>query len=350
VTRIDFKAYALPLKTTYRYSKGVFHQRCGLLVRAEIDGHIGWGEAAPAPCVPVDGPAYAHQAETLINGLDIADDQFLRKLDDRKPKSSLRCGISTAWLSASASAKGMSLNRFIYTGKQEPAETIPVNGLVVDDTIEGALEQARHYIDTGMKTIKIKCFTDFERDLARVGAIRRAFPDAALRLDPNEAWTEAVALNYLEKMSRFNIEYIEDALPPDRSMETFAELRSKSPIKLAWDEPAQSIKAIRNLIDADAVDVLILKLYRTGGPDRLFDMIRLSEQHDIQCTVTSSLDTAIGTTAALHCASLLPAPIPDCGMGISHFLERDVASVPPIENGRMRVPSGPGLGLEDVIF
>jgi O-succinylbenzoate synthase len=186
--------------------------------------------------------------------------------------------------------------------------------------------------------------------VARVDAIRRAFPDAALRLDPNEAWTEEVALNYLKKMSQFKIEYVEDALPPDRSLETFAGLRSKSPIKLAWDEPTQSIKAAQDLIEADAVDVLILKLYRIGGPDRLYDIIRLSEQHGIQCTVTSSLDTAIGTNAALHCASLLPAPIPDCGMGISHFFERDVALAPSVENGRIRVPSGPGLGLENVIF
>jgi o-succinylbenzoate synthase len=350
MAKIEFKEYELPFKMTYRYAKGNYQQRRGLLIRIDIDDHTGWGEASPALYVPVDIPKYTRHAEELVKGIDIADDTFLQRLDERNPESSLRCGISTAYLSAHAAANNMSFSRYLCSKEREPVEYVPVNGLVVKDTVEGAVAQARGYTETGMKTIKIKCFTDFERDVARVAAIRRAFPSATLRLDPNEAWTEDSALSYLEQMSRFDIQYVEDALPPDRSLETFADLKAKSPIKLAWDEPACSLEAVKDLVAAEAADVLILKLQRIGGPDRLYNIIRFSEQHGVRSVVTMSMETAIGTVAALHCASLLPEPIPACGIGLSHFFERDIAAAPHIENGYMRVPTRPGLGLDDVSF
>jgi len=350
MAKLDFRAYELPFKITYRYAKGVYQKRRGLLVRVEIHGHLGWGEAAPALYVKIDGPAYARQAEELAQKLDPADDDFLSQLDELNPDRRLRCGISTAWLSARAAALGMSLARYLGAGKRQPADWVPINGLVGADTVAGALEQATGYLAAGMRTVKIKCFADFARDLDRVGAIRRAFPQARIRLDPNEVWTVESALDHLKRMAPFDIEYVEDALPPDLPLQTYAKLRAASPIKLAWDEPARGPEAIEQFIKAQAADVFILKLQRVGGPDLLNQMIRLSEQNGVQCTVTSAMESAVGTMAALHCASLLPPPIPDCGIGLSHYLAQDLAVPPAIENGRMRVPTAPGLGLAAVSF
>ena len=58
----------------------------------------------------------------------------------------------------------------------------------------------------------------------------------------------------------------------------------------------------------------------------------------------------VGTAAALHVAALLPKPIPDCGLGMSRFFARDVCPPPPLEGGRMRVPTAPGLGVDPEAF
>jgi o-succinylbenzoate synthase len=345
-----FKAYSLPLKTTYRWAKGTHHYRSGLLVQMDMDGHFGWGEAAPEPFLPVNGRDYEKQAEALIEDLDVSADDFIERLDQRKPEARLRCGISTAWLSARAASMRMPLSEFLAKDGRQPADYVPVNGLVVDDSVDGALAQARTIANAGMKTIKIKCFDNLMMDLERVGAIRRAFPSIKLRLDPNESWTLEVALQHLKAMSQFDIEYVEDPLPEGVPLAAMSDLRKKSPIKVAWDAPTHDYKSMQNMIEAEAADVFILKLPRIGGPDRLYDMVVLAERHDIQCTVTTSLETAIGTVAALHCSSLLSPPIPDCGLGISHFLEKDVGSVPPIENGKRQVPKTSGLGLSGVVF
>jgi len=356
---IDINIYELPFKLTYRYAKGDFSKRSGLLVRVEKGGKVGWGEASPAlyQLRDLDIFLYLQKAKELVDGLDIEEETFLKKLDHRLekieetlPKSSLRNGVSTAWLSASAAGSGIPLNRYLCANQCEPAEYIPINGLVVEKTIEGAVMESESHIKKGMTTLKIKCFSDFETDLARIEAIRRAFPNVVLRLDPNGAWNEDVALNLLNRFAKFDIEYIEDALPPDRPVEVFAELREKSPIKLAWDEPAVNVRAVQQLITANAVDVIILKLQRIGGPDLLCQIIQLCERNGIKCVLTSSMETGVGITAILHCASLLRPPIPACGIDMDRFWELDVASAPPIENGWRRVPTAPGLGLDRVIF
>ena len=350
MAKLEFKAYELPFKVTYRYAKGTYQKRRGLLVRAEINGNIGWGEAAPALYVVVDSDDFLEQARELIKGLNPADDDFLQRIDAREPESRLRCGISTAWLSAKAAEAGVSLGSYLGAKERTPSEYVPINGLVSSNTVEGAVKQAGGYWDRGMKTFKIKCFADFATDLKRVDAIRRAFPQARLRLDPNEVWTEQNALDNLKRMAGFGIDYVEDALPPDLPMETYVKLHAESPIRLAWDEPVRNVSAIEEFIKAGAADVFILKLQRIGGPDLLYRMIRLAEENHVQCTVTSAMESAVGTMAALHCASLLPPPIPDCGMALSHFLEHDLATPPAIENGRMRTPTASGLGLTDVAF
>lgn len=65
----------------------------------------------------------------------------------------------------------------------------------------------------------------------------------------------------------------------------------------------------------------------------------------MRCTITNSLETAVGVTTALHIASLHPAPIPDCGFGTSRFFAEDVATPPTIVDGRMAVPAAPGLDV-----
>jgi len=62
------------------------------------------------------------------------------------------------------------------------------------------------------------------------------------------------------------------------------------------------------------------------------------------------METAIGIMAILHCVNLLRSPIFDHRIDMGRFLEIDVASATLIENGRRRVPTAPGLGLERVIF
>lgn len=342
---MEFFPYELPLQIPYRWAKGEQLTRGGLLARCELDGVVGWGEMAPPPHEAVDGPARVAEARTAIDGLDPRDDDFLNQVDARAPYERIRCAVATAWLSARAARDGKSLSAYLAEGDEPPAARVPVNGLVTDGEAQAAAETARRLVGEGTRTLKIKCSAARSEDLVRVRAIRRAAPDAVLRLDANESWHPDWAAEHLADFADFGIDYVEQPIPAGDDA-ALAKVRRASPVPIAADEGALDEASIRALLAADAVDALILKPQRLGGPDRTLAVIRMAAAQGVRCTVTNSLETAVGVTAALHIASLHGRPIPDCGFGTSRFLAEDVAPPPPIIDGHMAVPTAPGLGVD----
>lgn len=346
---MEFIPYSLPLRVPYRWAKGEQLERRGLLARVDLDGAIGWGEMAPPPHESVDGAARAAEAAAVVEGLDPQDDGFLDQVDARAPYARIRCAIATAWLSARAARQGKSLSAFLAVGSEAPAAVVPVNGLVTDGDAQAAAETARRMVTEGHKTLKIKCSAARQEDLVRVAAIREAAPDATLRLDANEAWHPDWAATHLTDFAEFGIDYVEQPIPAGDTT-ALAAVRKASPIGIAADEAAADETTIRELLSAEAVDALILKPQRLGGPDKTLVIIRLAAAQGVRCTITNSLETAVGVTTALHIASLHGQPIPDCGFGTSRFFAEDVAPPPSIVDGVMTVPTIPGLGVEPVNF
>lgn len=341
---IDILPFALPLAQEYRWAKGVQTERRGLLVRVEAFGAEGWGEAAPPIHWDIDAGAMAAEARTLVAGLPVEATDFLAHLDARRPPPHTRCGIAAAWMSARAAATGLPLAALL--GAQH-ATTMPVNGLVTDKTPEEAATRARDLVGQGARTLKVKCGADRASDLARLAAIRAVAPGVALRLDANESWPEEWALDHVRDLARFEISYVEQPIPASCGLDRLAAFRRASPVRTALDESASDIASVRAILGAGAADVIILKTQQAGGPDQARAVIEACAAAGVQVTVTVSLESAIGTAVALHVASTLPEPRPDCGLAMGRFLARDLGPMPPIGEGfAMRLPSAcPGLGL-----
>lgn len=343
MSAIQIKPYAQPLKIPYRWSKGIEMVRSGLLVRVEMDGAVGWGECAPPPHEPVDHEAYAAECAALVQGLEPGRDDFLTALDARGAAGRLRCGLSTAWLSARAAAEGVPLARYVGGPDRRLATEVPVNELVTDERPEDCIASTRAAVANGQTTIKVKCTPDRDLDLARVGAIREAFPDVKIRIDPNESWPLEWAADQLRAMAAFDIEYCEEPLPRGSGLAAYAELRRVQPIAIALDDSLRSAGHLEDIIAYKAADVLVLKAQRVGGPDIAMQIIDRASSAGISCTVTASLETAVGLYLAVHTAALTGSPSPS-GIGTARFFAEDVAPPPPIVEGVMRVPSTPGLG------
>ncbi len=349
-TMLDARPYRLPLRVPYRWSKGVEHARAGLIVRCAVDGAVGWGECAPAPHEPVDGPAYAAECRALVAGLDPASDSFLPALDARGAGDRLRCGIATAWFSARAAARGQGLAAHLAEvlggPGRRPAPAVPINELVTDAEPDAAAARALAAQGAGQDMVKVKCTEARDLDLARVAAIRAACPDIGIRIDPNESWSPNWAAEQLNAMAAFGIDYCEEPLPRGTAPQVYASLRQQTAVPIALDDSVRSADHARRIIDLGAADVLILKAPRLGGPDRTLAVIDLAADAGPRVVVTASLETSVGLHAALHLAALLPAPVPPCGLGTARFFAADVAAPPPLVDGAMTLPALPGLGCD----
>ena len=347
---IEIRPYRQPLRIPYRWSKGVHHSRAGLILRCDLgDGAVGWGEAAPPPHEHVDLPAYSAECAAVLQGLDPGRDDFLARVSEREPFGRLRCGISTAWLSARAAASGMNLARYVGGPDRRIAGAVPINELITDATPEGCVASTQAAVANGQTTVKVKCSSERTLDLARVGAIRAAFPDISIRIDPNESYEVGWAAEQLRAMAEFNIEYCEEPLLRGSGLEAYRRLRQEQPIAIALDDSLRSPAHLEDIIAHEATDFLILKAQRVGGPDIAMSMMDRAAEAGIGCTVTASLETAVGLHLAVHVAALTGNPVPS-GMGTARFFAEDVASPPPIVNGSMAVTAEPGLGVAPVAW
>lgn len=232
---MKFFAYSLPLCIPYRWAKGEQTWRGGLLARCELGGAVGWGEMAPPPHETVNGPARVAEAAAVVDGLDPRADDFLEQVDARAPYERIRCAIATAWLSARAAREGKSLSAYLARDGEAPAEFVPVNGLVTDADPRAAAETARRLFSEGHRTLKIKCSAARQEDLVRVRAIRRAAPEAVLRLDANESWHPDWAEAHLADFADFGIDYVEQPIPAGDNA-ALARVRRESPVEIAADE------------------------------------------------------------------------------------------------------------------
>lgn len=349
VLRISWCRYRVPLRVPLRTARGEMALREGLLVRLEAEGGLqGLGEAAP---VPWHGPGVEELASALAAVARRLEGSELDAVADAAAKlpSPLAFALETAGLDAAARARGVPLARLLSS---EARDAATVNALVSAEDPWDCFRQAREAAAQGYRCLKIKVGAlPLERDVQRVRAVREATgPEMALRADANGAWQRIEeAARAIAALSPFDLQYIEQPLPPGRWAD-MARLRREAGVPIAADEDVTDLDAARALLEAGAADVLVLKPSALGGLGRSLACARLCRRMGAKAVVTTALETAIGTAACLHLACALPGPPLAAGLGTLTLLADDLAGgALTMGSGYMGLPQAPGLGLAPAV-
>ena len=194
----------------------------------------------------------------------------------------------------------------------------------------------------------MKVGRDIAADGERLRAVRAALgPNADLRIDANGAWNEEEAVEALAALSVHGVALCEQLVPPGpNAVAGLARARAVSPVPVAADESCTSMADLRALLDAGAVDAVVIKPLRTGLAEALA-MICEATARDVPCILTTTFDTGIGTALAIHLAALLPEPRPACGLATLPMLAGDVVrGCPTPDRGALALTDTPGLGVE----
>ncbi len=345
---------SLPLRNPYHWAPGKVFVRELAIVRATLSsGTLGLGEIAFPPGQKLDRVEVERQmgllAETWSSGGDPEAKLSAELVDlhvNIQPLSPVglrvRCGMISAFASAQARSQGVDLAQVLSSlGRADYSKNIPINALVAEQDLAAALEKSRTAQACGIETVKVKLLGEEVADFERVLAIRREYPTMKIRLDPNGCWGAHQCSELLNRYSELNIEYVEDPLPLAASLEDYATLRPKSPIRIALDAPCRDRAAAQEILRLSAADVLVLKPQRVGGPDEVLRVAALAESRGIPVTLTGSLESAIGTTTGFHAAACLPQPISPCGLGTSGFFAEDFADMPRVVGGMVALADLP---------
>ena len=155
----------------------------------------------------------------------------------------------------------------------------------------------------------------------------------AIRVDANGSWTASEALAALRALEPMGIELCEQ---PAADVDACATVASESPIPIALDESAP------DALDDRVCDAVCLKVARFAGISGVVFAARRARQAGYGVYLASMLDGPLGIAAALHAAAVVE-PDYACGLATLGLFEDRPDPLPPSE-GRIAVPTGPGLG------
>src|SRR3954467_7017072 len=167
--------------------------------------------------------------------------------------------------------------------------------------------QLRGWIESGIRSVKIKVGRDPEADPARVAMAREAIgPNAELMVDANGAYTLPQALGLAERFAEQNVSWLEEPLSSE-DLDGLAELRSRSPagMAIAAGEYVWSAPDAQRLVDAGAVDVLQADVTRCGGITELLHIAGLCSARQMPFSA--------------HCAPAVSAHVCCAIEGVQHI-------------------------------
>jgi L-fuconate dehydratase len=125
---------------------------------------------------------------------------------------------------------------------------------------------AREAVAEGFTQIKLKVGADLPDDIRRCRAARAAVgPDIRLALDANQRWNVGEAISWTSALSEFDPYWIEEPTSPDDVLGHATIRRAVAPVRVATGEHAQNRIVFKQLLQAEAIDVLQLDAARVGG-------------------------------------------------------------------------------------
>ena len=158
-------------------------------------------------------------------------------------------------------------------------------------------------VEKGFKALKVKVGVNPAEDVERVKLIRKAIgDDLKLRLDANQGWTPKQAIKALNKMEKFNIQFAEQPVPAE-NLKGLVKVRKKTPIPIMADESVHSPEDALGLIKAEAVDLLNIKLMKSGGILKGRKIVDVAEAAGIPCMIGCMGESEIGIAAGAHFAA-----------------------------------------------
>lgn len=125
---------------------------------------------------------------------------------------------------------------------------------------------ARQAAEDGFAQIKLKVGADLDEDLRRLGIAREAVgPRVSIAVDANQRWDRDEAITWINAMAPHDPAWVEEPTSPDDILAHAAIRRATRPIRIATGEHAQNRIMFKQLLQAEAIDVVQIDAARVGG-------------------------------------------------------------------------------------
>ncbi len=316
----------MPLVAPFRTARSTTITKEALLVRVQTDdGAVGWGE-----CAAQADPSYA--PDTIDTARVVLRDHLLPRafagvpFDDVRGHLAARAALECALLDARLRAEEVSLAAHLGATRELVDAGVAVG---FGETAPAGYRRVKYKIKPGCDAVE--CAAGVERAVDANGSYTPAQSDALVALDA------------------LGLQLVEQPFAPDALL-AHADLARRLRTPVALDETITSANVARDAIALRACDAVVVKPGRLG-------LTEARAVHDVcveagvPAVIGGLLETGIGRAALLAVAALPGFTLTgDCAASDRYFGPDGDLTEPFVldAKGQLRVPDGPGLGVEPI--
>ena len=341
----------LELVEPFETSFGVETRRRFLVLKLETrDGLEGWGE-----CVASTDPLYS--SETVATARELIAEHFLpllfampsaspeafaRATDRYRGNRMAKAAVETALVDLAARAQEVSVARYLGGGRPRIEVGVSVG---IQPTVAQLVRRVGEYRRDGYRRIKLKVRPGW--DAAPVRAVRRAFPEAELWVDANQAYPPAAAGRIRRWAAAYRVAQVEQPFP-ERAVEAHAALAQGAPFRVCLDESIVDAVSLEDALQRRAISSLNVKTGRVGGLGVGRALAVRARRARVPAWVGGMLESGIGRAHNVHLASLAPFTLPADLSASDRYYREDLVDPPFVlgPGSTLEVPRGPGIGVE----
>lgn len=336
---IDFYHLRLP-RRRFEISTGVRTTADIFVVNASADNIIGWGSGTPAESVS-DSPMKCETALSSARELPMDIDRFFENemtFKIRERSIAAAAALDIAMWDFRGKMDGKNLSRLLggVPRALKTAATIDIKPL------NSALEDAERLLEQGFRSLKIKVGRSVPEDLERVAAIREKVGSGIrLFVDANGGYDLENAIRFWTETFELKLDLFEQPVGADQ-IPSLAQLKNDSGIRVCADESAVDERSLERLIQFEAVDLINIKLMKSGGVSPAIKMIEMAKKAGIDIMIGCMGDIGLSIGAAAHLACAADPAYIDLD---SHLNIEPICDGPKVRDGQIEVGDRPGIGV-----
>lgn len=268
--------------------------------------------------------------------------QFLRGVGRKGVVFCAISAIDIAMWDLKGKAVGLPLYK-LFGGNQKKIPAYCTGGWTSysDDEL---VSEVKDIVAHGYSMVKFKVGVEngnnIERDLLRVAKVREAIGNKVkIMLDANNIWDAATSIRFANQVKKYNIMFLEEPVGAD-DIPGLALFKRSTDVTLATGEQEYTKYGARDLVLAEAADVIQIDCTRTGGYTEALKV----------AAITQAWNKKIAPHGMEHIHMHLISAMQN-GLFVERTLtfeditKKAFIDAPEPHNGIIEIPDLPGLGL-----
>jgi D-galactarolactone cycloisomerase len=206
-------------------------------------------------------------------------------------------------------------------------------------------DRAKEFVNQGFRYVKTHIGAEYDKDLVRLEAIRRAIgSEIGLMIDINTAYDRQTALEQGRRQAAFDPFWYEEPIAPT-DYEGHAWLRERLSIPIAAGENLYTVDGFAPMFACGGCDCVMPDILRCGGIQQTRLICEAAERAGVTAS-PHNFASGVGLAATLHLMAALPqTQLLEYDTSETSILEEMFVEPLVIEDGFIRVPTAPGLGV-----